>query len=82
MVQGSVAGGGAEEVPSMAKRRLAWADTLLSTVLSSSQLNFDLLVNVPAVDTVTVTRIVGHVTITTASLTGVGAGIQRIDSGI
>ena len=66
----------------MAKRRLAWADTLLSNTLSTSQLNFDLLVNAPTVDTITVTRLIGHIVITPATLTIAASYIDRVDVGI
>jgi len=66
----------------VSRRRVAWCDTLLQTgILDAAILLENLLVNAPASDTMTVTRIIGDFTVEVPALSEVEIG-SSVDVGI
>ncbi len=67
----------------MASRPRAWGDVIFEQALTDAlQVNNDLLVTLAASDTVTVVRIIGHLTVIPNNLAGAIEGAMKIDLGI
>jgi len=66
----------------LAKRPLAWGDTIFDQALVASQVNLNLLTDLAPSDTITAARLVGHLYFTTDDVLNVVDGAMAVSCGV